>query len=44
MNEHNLAVVFAPTLIAQPEKFTDLSQEISTLELLMKHFKSVFVF
>ncbi|KAL5282653.1 CHN1 family protein [Megaselia abdita] len=42
MNEQNLAIVFAPTLIASPENFTDYSHEISNLKLLMKHFKIVF--
>ncbi|RYY87725.1 hypothetical protein EON63_03635, partial [archaeon] len=35
MNEHNIATVFAPTLIATPLHMTDLSQEIFALASLI---------
>lgn len=42
MNEHNLATVFAPTLIATPQHLTDLSQEIFMLSTLITNCQSVF--
>ncbi|XP_058059508.1 beta-chimaerin isoform X2 [Anopheles bellator] len=43
MNEHNLATVFAPTLIATPQHMTDLSQEISMLAALIGHCHAIFL-
>uniref|UniRef100_A0A182Q834 Chimaerin n=1 Tax=Anopheles farauti TaxID=69004 RepID=A0A182Q834_9DIPT len=43
MNEHNLATVFAPTLIATPQHMTDLSQEISMLAALISHCHTIFL-
>lgn len=43
MNEHNLATVFAPTLIATPPYLTDLSQEIYLLSSLITHCQAVFM-
>lgn len=42
MTEHNLATVFAPTLIATPPHMTDLSQEIFMLTTLITHCVSVY--
>lgn len=43
MNEHNLATVFAPTLIATPQHMSDLSQEISMLAALIGHCHAIFL-
>ncbi|KAG4065850.1 hypothetical protein HA402_012528 [Bradysia odoriphaga] len=43
MTEHNLATVFAPTLIAIPRHLTDLSQEIFMLTSLISHCQAVFM-
>lgn len=43
MTEHNLATVFAPTLIAIPRHLTDLSQEIFMLTSLITHCQAVFM-
>lgn len=43
MNEHNLATVFAPTLIATPQHMTDLSQEIFMLSSLITNCQAVFM-
>lgn len=43
MTEHNLATVFAPTLIATPPYLTDLSQEIFMLSSLITHCQTVFM-
>lgn len=43
MTEHNLATVFAPTLIATPPQITDLSQEIFMLTSLITNCHSVFI-
>uniref|UniRef100_A0A0K8TMP0 Putative chimerin rho-gtpase-activating protein n=1 Tax=Tabanus bromius TaxID=304241 RepID=A0A0K8TMP0_TABBR len=41
MNEHNLATVFAPTLMPTPKQMTDLSQEIYMLSFLISNSKSL---
>lgn len=43
MTEHNIATVFAPTLIATPPHLTDLSQEIFALTSLIIHCQAVFL-
>lgn len=43
MTEHNLATVFAPTLIATPPQLTDLSQEIFMLSSLIAHCQAVYM-
>lgn len=43
MTEHNIATVFAPTLIATPPHLTDLSQEIFALASLISHYQTVFM-
>lgn len=43
MTEHNIATVFAPTLIATPPHLTDLSQEIFMLTSLITHCQAVFL-
>lgn len=43
MTEHNIATVFAPTLIATPPHLTDLSQEIFALTSLITHCNEVFM-
>lgn len=43
MTEHNLATVFAPTLIATTPQITDLSQEIYMLSSLILHCHAVFL-
>lgn len=43
MTEHNIATVFAPTLIATPPHLTDLSQEIFALTSLIAHCQAVFM-
>lgn len=43
MTEHNIATVFAPTLIATPPHLTDLSQEIFALTSLIMHCQAVFM-
>lgn len=43
MTEHNLATVFAPTLIATTPQITDLSQEIFMLSSLIQHCYAVFL-
>ncbi|XP_055303296.1 beta-chimaerin [Sitodiplosis mosellana] len=43
MTEHNIATVFAPTLIATPPHLTDLSQEIFVLTSLITHCQAVFM-
>ncbi|KAH8281250.1 hypothetical protein KR018_002100 [Drosophila ironensis] len=42
MNEHNLATVFAPTLIATPQHLTNLTEEIFMLSSLITHCKTIF--
>ncbi|KAH8374199.1 hypothetical protein KR200_010764 [Drosophila serrata] len=42
MNEHNLATVFAPTLIATPQHMTNLTEEIFMLSSLIAHCKTIF--
>lgn len=42
MNEHNLATVFAPTLIATPQHMTNLSEEIFMLSAMITHCQSIF--
>lgn len=42
MTEHNLATVFAPTLIAIPNHLTDLSQEICMLSTLIANCEAVY--
>nr|XP_016937302.1 N-chimaerin [Drosophila suzukii] len=42
MNEHNLATVFAPTLIATPQHMTNLTEEIFMLSSLITHCKTIF--
>ncbi|XP_075154955.1 rho GTPase activating protein at 5A [Haematobia irritans] len=42
MNEHNLATVFAPTLIATPQHLTNLTEEIFMLSFLITHCSSIF--
>ncbi|EDW25263.1 GL16220, partial [Drosophila persimilis] len=42
MNEHNLATVFAPTLIATPQHMTNLTEEIFMLSSLITHCKIIF--
>ncbi|EDV34383.1 uncharacterized protein Dana_GF21287 [Drosophila ananassae] len=42
MNEHNLATVFAPTLIATPQHMTNLTEEIFMLSSLITHCKKIF--
>ncbi|KAL7033688.1 hypothetical protein ACKWTF_007679 [Chironomus riparius] len=43
MTEHNLATVFAPTLIATPpHQLTDMSQEIFILTNMIKHCQTIF--
>ena len=43
MTEHNLATVFAPTLIAIPQHLTDLSQEIFMLTSLITNCQAIFL-
>ncbi|XP_070504525.1 beta-chimaerin [Chironomus tepperi] len=44
MTEHNLATVFAPTLIATPpHQLTDMSQEIFILTNMIKHCQTIFM-
>lgn len=42
MNEHNLATVFAPTLIATPQHMTNLTEEIFMLSSLITHCEQIF--
>lgn len=42
MNEHNLATVFAPTLIATPQHLTNLTEEIFMLSSLITHCALIF--
>ncbi|XP_017871240.1 PREDICTED: N-chimaerin isoform X1 [Drosophila arizonae] len=42
MNEHNLATVFAPTLIATPQHMTNLTEEIFMLSSLITHCEKIF--
>ncbi|XP_030569519.1 N-chimaerin [Drosophila novamexicana] len=42
MNEHNLATVFAPTLIATPQHMTNLTEEIFMLSSLITHCETIF--
>ncbi|ALC48496.1 RhoGAP5A, partial [Drosophila busckii] len=42
MNEHNLATVFAPTLIATPQHLTNLTEEIFMLSSLITNCESIF--
>ncbi|XP_030379835.1 N-chimaerin [Scaptodrosophila lebanonensis] len=42
MNEHNLATVFAPTLIATPQHLTNLTEEIFMLSTLITNCKTIF--
>ncbi|KAH8416401.1 hypothetical protein KR222_001581, partial [Zaprionus bogoriensis] len=42
MNEHNLATVFAPTLIATPQHMTNLTEEIFMLSSLITHCELIF--
>ncbi|KAH8387155.1 hypothetical protein KR093_005065, partial [Drosophila rubida] len=42
MNEHNLATVFAPTLIATPQHMTNLTEEIFMLSSLISHCETIF--
>ncbi|XP_068154472.1 N-chimaerin [Drosophila tropicalis] len=42
MNEHNLATVFAPTLIATPQHMTNLTEEIFMLSSLIQHCETIF--
>ncbi|XP_032594561.1 N-chimaerin isoform X2 [Drosophila grimshawi] len=42
MNEHNLATVFAPTLIATPQHMTNLTEEIFMLSSLIMHCETIF--
>ncbi|XP_053951931.1 N-chimaerin [Anastrepha ludens] len=43
MNEHNLATVFAPTLIATPQHMTNLTEEIFMLSTLIANCSDIFV-
>lgn len=43
MTEHNIATVFAPTLIATPPHLTDLAEEIFALTFLVTHCQAVFM-
>lgn len=43
MNEHNLATVFAPTLIATPQHLTNLTEEIFMLSTLIANCADIFV-
>lgn len=43
MTEHNIATVFAPTILYTPPHLTDLSQEIFALTNLITHCQSVFL-
>ncbi|KAL9880956.1 beta-chimaerin [Glossina fuscipes] len=42
MNEHNLATVFAPTLIATPQHLTNLTEEIFMLSCLITNCSHIF--
>lgn len=42
MNEHNLATVFAPTLIATPHHLTNLTEEIFMLSSLITNCNEIF--
>lgn len=42
MTEHNLATVFAPTLIETPHHLTDLAEEIYLLTLLISNCSAIF--
>lgn len=42
MNEHNLATVFAPTLIATPQHLTNLTEEIFMLSSLITNCSVIF--
>ncbi|XP_012154605.1 beta-chimaerin [Ceratitis capitata] len=42
MNEHNLATVFAPTLIATPQHMTNLTEEIFMLSTLIANCENIF--
>ncbi|XP_037935616.1 beta-chimaerin-like isoform X2 [Teleopsis dalmanni] len=42
MNEHNLATVFAPTLIATPQHMTNLTEEIFMLSSLITNCEAIF--
>uniref|UniRef100_A0A1I8Q0G7 N-chimaerin n=1 Tax=Stomoxys calcitrans TaxID=35570 RepID=A0A1I8Q0G7_STOCA len=42
MNEHNLATVFAPTLIVTPQHLTNLTEEIFMLSSLITHCALIF--